>query len=129
MDEIKRLLGFVVEENPKILISPCSFAQELKEKLNGFEVSCADTECKEKKDCIKINLNAPFLPISKFNIWIVDVSKFKMSIGYVFYLARNTLKNNGVLAVKGKEEVDDGIASSYGLQILYHGSWHYYLRG
>ena len=129
MDEIKRLMGFVIASHPNILITPCIFAQELEKRMKNFKMTCADIKCDDTKNCIKINPEAPFLPISKFDVWIVDMSKFRMSIGYVFYLARSTLKNNGILAITGKKDVDDSVALSYGMQILYHGTWHYYLRG
>ncbi len=129
MDEFKRLMGFVMEEKPRILITPCAKLDELKNELQGYDFTCADVECKEREKCIKININVPFLPLNRFDVWIVDLEHaFPLNLGYIFYLAKNTLKDNGVLTIIGKQ-VDDSIALSYGLKILYHGEWHYYLKG
>ena len=126
MDErIKKLMGFISEDNPEILVSPCEFREEIEEIKKMGRVKCASFDCEKYKECIKINSQLPFLPINAFHTWIVNSANFKMSIGYIFYLASRTLKDFGILAIT---EGDDTLALSYGFQILYHGEWHYYLK-
>ncbi len=128
MNEFKRLMGFVIEEKPQILVTPCAKLDELEGELDGYDVVCGDTNCEDREKCIKININAPFLPLKRFDVWITFLDEFPFNLGYIFYLAKNTLRDNGILVIIG-ENVDDSIALSYGLKILYHGKWHYYLRG
>lgn len=127
MDEkIKKLIGFITDEKMDFLVSPCEFLKEIEEIKKYGNVKCTDEKCEEYENCIKINMKAIFIPLNSFNAWIVDSEKIGISIGYIFYLASQTLKNFGILAMKGEE--NDDVALSYGLQILYHGEWHYYLK-
>ena len=123
---IKRLMGFITEDNLNILVSPCEFLKDIEEIKKYGDVRCTHDKCENYENCIKINMKALFLPLESFNTWIVDTDRFKINIGYIFYLASQTLKNFGILAIKGKG--DDEVALSYGFQILYHGEWHYYLK-
>jgi len=133
MDEkVKKLLGFLTVEKPSLLLTPCSLRDEpwVKE-LNAGEIRCTDINC-EKGDplCIKMYPQGLYLPIEKFDIWIMDPREFPYSPGYGFYLAQTALRSFGVVALTNfPEGLTDSIALSYGFQILYHGAWHYYLKG
>ena len=127
MDErIKKLMGFIVEKEPQILVSPCEFLDEISQLKGYGTVKCTHEKCDNYKNCIKMNMKVPFLPLHSFHAWVVDPERFKLSEGYIFFLAFRTLKDFGILAINGKEY--DDIALSYGFQLLYSDKWHYYLK-
>ncbi len=124
-EKMKMLYSFLTVENPQILISPCSLREEM-----GFSeefAKCTSDTCEQKKNCIVLNPAAMFLPLKKFHAWIADISRFKANTGYAFHLARQTLKDNGVLVIINANP-EDYIALSYGFQPLYHEKWHYFLK-
>ena len=126
-DEIKMLMGFVVESEPEILISPCEESELIEIMKSKGKVTCTSKSCEKKENCLVLNPELPFLPLDRFHVWIVNAEKIGLSEGYVFHLASNTLKTMGVLAVM-KGNFDENVARGYGFQILYHGSWDYYLK-
>ena len=126
-DEIKMLMGFVIEDSPRILISGCENKNLLEAMKPHGTVECTSVDCENKENCVPLNPEMPFLPLDRFNVWIVNMDSIRMSEGFVFHLASNTLKKMGILAIIGGE-VDDNIARGYGFQVLYHGAWHYYLK-
>ena len=127
-EEVKMLLSFITVDNPKILVTDCSFSREIGE-IDGAEVHCTSQDCKKSgaENCVPLNPMAPFLPVRKFDAWIVDLDLLPLNPGYVFHLGSTTLKMRGILAVVG--DVEDHVALAYGFQILHHGRWHYYLKG
>gem|GEM_PF-3073896 len=124
--EIKMLMSFLTSENPEILITDCDLRKSL-----GFEedenIHCTSTECEKIKNCVPLNPAMPFLPLRRFDAWVVDMDRLPLNPGYVFHLASTTLKMMGVVAIIG--EVEDHVALAYGFQILHHGRWNYYLKG
>ena len=128
---IKKLLGFLTVEKPSLLLTPCSLREEewVKE-INAGEVKCTDVNCdKEDKNCIKMHPQGLYLPIEKFDVWIVDPRSFPYSPGYAFYLAHTAMKKFGIFVLTHlPDDLTDSVALSYGFQILYHGEWHYYLK-
>ncbi|NPA74644.1 MAG: hypothetical protein GXO25_01010 [Euryarchaeota archaeon] len=122
--ELEMLMSFVVKDTPDILITGCA----LRDSLGLANAKCTATDCEKVDDCVALNPAMPFLPLRRFDVWVVDFSEFKMSIGYVFELASQTLRDMGVLAIFNTAP-DDNIAISYGFQPLHHGAWHYYLKG
>ncbi len=127
-EEIKMLLSFITADMPKILVTDCDLVDKIGE-IGDSEIHCTATDCKKirEKNCVPLNPEMPFLPMRKFDAWIVDMDSLPLNPGYVFFLASNTLKMMGVLAVIG--DVEDHVALAYGFQILHHGKWHYYLKG
>ncbi len=129
--KIKRLLGFVTSNNPVLLLTPCKLrAEEWVKDINPKEIKCTDLNCDEEdKDCIKMHPQGLYLPIGRFDVWIIDPSQFPYSPGYAFYLGHSSMKQFGILVfTELPDELTDSVALSYGFQILYHGEWHYYLK-
>jgi len=129
---VKKLLGFLTAENPVLLLTPCSLRnEEWVKEINPGEVKCTDINCEEKdKNCIKMHPQGLYLPIGKFDIWILEPKEFPYSPGYGFYLAHSALKDFGIMVLTTlPDDLTDSVALSYGFQILYHGAWHYYLKG
>ncbi len=124
--EIKMLISFLTEDNPKMLVTDCS-SKEIIGKLKSYgNVQCTASDCKKKESCIPFNQNMPFLPMKKYDAWIVERNKLKINTGYIFHLASITLKMPGILAIT--EHIEDDIAIAYGFQVLYRGNWYYYLK-
>jgi len=132
MDErIKTLLSFLTVDSPSVLLTPCEFRDESwVEEIGAESVKCTSSQCKEEdKECIKMHPTGIYLPMKRFNVWIIDPSQFPYTIGYAFYLGRSAMKDFGVIALTSMpDDAMDSIALSYGFQILHHGNWHYYLK-
>ncbi len=122
--ELDMLMSFVVVENPKVLISGC----KAREKIGLEGAYCTSQDCENVNDCVPLNLAMPFLPLRRFDVWIVDYKELNINIGYIFDLASQTLKDMGILAIFNTNP-EDYIALSYGFQPLHHGNWHYFLKG
>ncbi len=129
---VKRLLEFCSHDPKSILITPCQLKKSAWFEDLKFlpEIRCTAVDCEEEGEgCIKMHPQGLFLPFEKFDVWILDLSRFPYTPGYAFYSGYQALKEFGIIAITG--EVDDSldsVALSYGFQILYHGEWHYYLK-
>ncbi len=124
MKEIDMLMSFVVSESPEILITGCGDRDSLQIE-NAY---CTSSDCENKERCVPLNPAMPFLPLRRFDVWIVNAEEIPLSIGYVFELGSQTLKDMGILAIYGTNP-EDYVALSYGFQPLHHGKWHYFLKG
>ncbi len=132
MDEnIKALLSFLTVDEPELLLTPCSFRNEdWINEIGARNIRCTATKCEEEdKECITMHPTGLYLPMNKFDIWIIDPEEFPYTIGYAFYLGKSAMKQFGIIALTSMpDDAMDSIALSYGFQILYHGTWHYYLK-
>ncbi len=130
-DEIKKLKSFLTEDSPSILLTPCALRDaDWIDNLSPSEIKCTNSDCKEEdKDCIKMHPTGMYLPLKRFNAWILDLDYFIYTPGYAFYLGRSAMKEFGIIALTSlPDDAMDSVALSYGFQILYHGKWHYYLK-
>ena len=130
-EEIKTLKSFLTVDSPSVLLTPCKFREEKwVGEINPREIKCTDVRCQEEdKECINMHPTGLYLPIQRFDVWIMDPEYFTYTPGYAFYLAHSALKNFGIVAMTSMpDDALDSVALSYGFQILYHGKWHYYLK-
>ena len=131
MDEGIRLLkGFLTVENPEVLLTPCKMRDESwLEDLKPKRVRCTSSNCDDDEECITMHPTGMYLPMKGFDVWILDPEYFPYTTGYAFYLGNSAMKKFGIIVLtKLVDDAMDSIALSYGFQVLYHGTWHYYLK-
>ncbi len=130
-EEIKILLSFLTTSSPDVLITPCDLMKESwVEEIKAESIKCTSIKCKEEdKNCITMHPTGMYLPMKRFDIWIIDPEYFPYTPGYAFYLGNSAMKQFGIIALTSlPDDSMDSVALSYGFQILHHGSWHYYLK-
>ncbi len=130
-DRIRMLKGFLTTDKPEVFLVPCGMRNEdwLKE-IGASRVMCGSSKClEEDKDCITMHPTGMYLPMKRFDLWILDPEAFPYTTGYAFYLGASAMKQFGVIVLTSlPDDAMDSVALSYGFQILYHGRWHYYLK-
>ena len=128
---IKTLLSFLTVEKPEVLLSSCSMKDEKwVEDIGAKSVKCTSAQCEEEDEtCIKTHPTGMYLPMNRFDVWIINPEEFPYTLGYAFHLGASSLRKFGLIVLTSlPDDAMDSVALSYGFQILYHGDWHYYLK-